>query len=480
MRAKAVVSALGVALLAGCSLAPAYRAPSIPLPAAFKEGTGWAVASPMDGGPRLDWWTQFGDPKLDDLERRVPLANPTLAAALAAYLQANAYAAEAGAALLPSVDVGGSATRNRQSDNRPLRGSGQPDIYTAYNLEGQINYEFDFWGRIRNQFAAGRALAQASGADLATAQLSLQTQLADAYWALRGLDDQRQLLLNTVAAYQRAYDLTATRHNGGIASGLDVSRAQTQLSGARAQLSDIAAQRALVEHAIATLVGEPASAFSLAPAVETAAIPAIPAGVPSALLQRRPDVAAAERRAFAANRQIGVARAAFFPTVTLDANGGFQDTGGANLLTLPNSFWTLGPSLALNLFDNGRRKAVLAASRDAFDIASAQYRATVIAAIQQVEDQLALSNHYDREATDEAEAVRAAETTERLATIRYKEGAVNFLDVVTAQTAALQAEQTALNLKTRRRQAAVDLVRSLGGGWSAGELARGAKLSTVG
>ncbi|MBV8594198.1 MAG: efflux transporter outer membrane subunit [Caulobacteraceae bacterium] len=465
MRAKAFAALAAGLLVAGCSLAPTYQRPTLALPAAFKETPGWVAAAPGDGRLRADWWTLFGDPVLDGLERRVPIANPTLAAALADADQARAYASELGADLLPTITAGGGFTRNRQSDERPLRGGGQPDVYTADTLVGQINYEFDFWGRIRSLVASGRAAAEASAADLATAQLSLQAQLADAYWVLRGLDAQRDLLVGTVDAYGRARDLTAKRHAGGVASGLDLSRSESQLAAARAQLVDVTAQRATVEHAIASLVGEPASSFTLAAATVAPDLPPTPAGLPSTLLQRRPDIAAAERRAYAANRQVGVARAAYFPTFTLDANGGFQNTGGANLVSLPNTFWTLGPQIALTLFDAGRRRAQVAVARAAFDAASARYRATVLAAIQQVEDELALSRDLAREAAEEARAVQAARTTERLSMIRYRDGAVTYLDVVTAQTAALQAEQTALNLETRRRQAAVDLIRALGGGW---------------
>ena len=382
--------------VAGCNLAPAYTPPVVTLPVAYKETGPWTEAAPADAKPRGDWWIAFGDPRLDGLERQVPIANPTLAAALAAYDQARALAAEATAAFLPTVTALDQNTYNRQSDERPLRGAGQPDDYANNSVGATVDYEFDFWGRIRNLVAAGEAQAQASAADLATAELSLQVELANDYVSLRGLDAQTQLLRNTVSAYQRALDLTRTRHTGGVASGLDVARAATQLSAAKAQISDIAAQRALYEHAIASLVGQPASSFTIPPADVRRLIPAFPAGAPSTLLQRRPDIAAAERRAFAANRQIGVARAAYFPTITLDAQGGFENTGGNNLLIAPNTFWTLGPQLALTLFDGGRRRAVVAASKAVFLLASANYRATVLTAFQQVEDQLALAHTTSR------------------------------------------------------------------------------------
>jgi len=260
---------------------------------------------------------------------------------------------------------------------------------------------------------------------------------------------------------------------------LDEERAEAQLSSAKAQVSEIAAQRALFEHAIASLVGEAASSFTLEPRVSQPTIPVVPAGVPSTLIQRRPDIAAAERRAFAANREIGVARAAYFPTITLDAIGGFQNTGGPNLLSVPNSYWTVGPQAAMTLFDGGYRKAGVAASRAGFALASAQYRATVLAAFQQVEDQLALSNHLAVEARDEGDTVRATQATTSLSLVRYREGATTYLDVVTAQTAELLAEQTALALQTRRQQASINLVQALGGGWTADDLPRMAQASRL-
>jgi NodT family efflux transporter outer membrane factor (OMF) lipoprotein len=416
------------------------------------------------------WWTVFHDQTLDTLEQQVDVANPTLAAAVAAYDQSRAYAAEASAELFPSIGSSGAATYNRQSAHRPERGGGQPNNFDANTLGAEGGYEIDFWGQVRNRVAAGRAEAQASAADLATARLSLQIQLANDYLSLRGLDAQASLLNQTVAAYEKALDLTQARHTGGAASGLDVDRAASQLSSAKAQLSDVAAHRALYEHAVAALVGQPASTFSLPPATMRTRIPVIPAGVPSSLLQRRPDIAAAERRAFEANRRIGVARAAFFPNVTLNAAGGFQNSSEVNLLTVPDTFWSIGPQFALGLFEGGYRHAVVAQTRAQFAIASANYRATVLAAFQQVEDQLALANHYAVEARDQAQAVTSAQATTNLSLIRYREGATNYLDVVTAQAAELQAEQIALSLETERQQASVNLVMALGGGWNISDL----------
>ncbi|MDR3507650.1 MAG: efflux transporter outer membrane subunit [Caulobacteraceae bacterium] len=454
--------------MAGCSLAPAYAPPVLTTPVAYKEIGPWTPADPADSVSRGDWWAIYGDETLDGLERRLEAGNPDLAIALSRYDQSRAYLSQARAALVPEIDLGGSATRNQQSLHRPLRVGGV-DTYTNDIVTGSISYEFDLWGRVRNLVAAGRAEAQASAADAASTRLSLEAQLADAYLSLRGLDAQGQLLADTTEAYARALKLTEAQHNGGAVSGLDVDRAETQLRTAKAQQVEVSAQRALYEHAIASLVGEPASSFTIAPVVRLPEPPLVPVSAPSVLLQRRPDIAAAERRAAEANARIGVARAAYFPTISLDASGGFQTAGGGvNLLSAPNSLWTLGPAAAMTLFDGGRRKATVRIAHDQFDQASAAYRATVLTAFQQVEDNLALGNRLADEAREQAAAIEAARRSEALSLIQYQMGAVTYLDVVTAQTAHLEAQRAALSINTRRLQASVDLIRALGGGWSEG------------
>jgi NodT family efflux transporter outer membrane factor (OMF) lipoprotein len=460
--------------LASCSLAPPYKPPQVAaIPAAYKEAGPWQLAHPADTLPRGPWWSDYNDPKLDNLEAQVDGHNPTVAEAVANYDVARADVAEARSGLLPQVTAGASMTANQQSERRPLRSANQPNEYAANTVDAEISYDLDVWGRVRNAVAAQKAAAQASAADLATIRLSMHAELANDYVALRGLDAQENLLTQTVGAYQRALDITQARYSGRIASGIDVARAQDQVESAQAQESDIAAQRALYEHAIASLVGQPASAFSIKPLVVQIAVPRIPIGVPSKLLQRRPDIAGSERRVAAANALVGVARAAFYPDISLSAMFGFQNTGEAALLSAPYSFWTIGPQMVLPLFEGGLRRAQEAAANATLRAAGASYRSVVLTAFQQVEDSLSNLRILAGELQQENAAEQAAQHALRMAMSLYSDGATNYLDVVVAQASALQAQQSVLSLQTRELQASVQLVRALGGGWSTPDLPDG-------
>jgi NodT family efflux transporter outer membrane factor (OMF) lipoprotein len=479
---------LSCACVAGCSLLPHYEAPANPAPGHYKElggatgsastgsdgGTApfdssaaWQVAQPSDRLPRGDWWHDFGDPTLDALETKIDAANPDLAAAAERYRQAHALALEAHSALLPSVTAQGWSNADHQSDNRPLRSATQPDSYHDNLIGAALSYEVDLWGRVRSAATAGAAAAQAAAADLESVRLALHAELADDYIALRAQDAQRSLLEQTVDAYGRALQMTSTRFQGGISSGLDVAQAQTQLETARAGLTEVVERRALLEHAIATLCGELASNFALSSGQLDLAPPDVPIAAPATLLQRRPDVAAAERRMAAYNATVGVARAAFFPRITLAGLAGFESTQSAGLLAAPNRFWAIGPQGVLTLFDNGYRSAVVADARARFDEATDRYRGTVLKAFQEVEDALVRTSLLRRELEQQQAARASAERALQLAMNRYAEGAVSYLQVVSTQITALQSERATLDLQTRQLQASVGLIRALGGGWQA-------------
>jgi len=463
-------AALVVALLAlgGCSLAPPLKVPDVPVAASYKEEAPWTKAEPADALPRDAWWTLYGDNDLDDLQKKLIANSPDLAAALARYQQAKAVSDQLRSGLFPTLFGTANAQRDRQSEMKPLRvlGPTSPNEYGSYTVGAELDYELDLWGRIRNEVTSGNATAQAVEADLESARLSLQAELADNYIVLRGLDRQVVLLQDTVKAYERALELTQSRHAGGIASGLDVARAQTQIETARSQLAQTLAQRALTEHAIAALIGESASSFAIEPRLADLQLAQVPPGVPATLLQRRPDIAAAQRRIEAANADIGVARAAFFPAITLSATAGYQSSDAGNWIKAPNSYWSIGPSLLLSLFDAGKRKAEVAQAQAALDEAGAKYRGVVLTAFQQVEDNLALLHHYRTAAEADKAAVDAAQRSLDFSLSRYREGAVSYLDVVTSQTTMLQIQQEALDLDTRQLRASVQLIRAMGGGWS--------------
>jgi NodT family efflux transporter outer membrane factor (OMF) lipoprotein len=464
------LAALAVPLLLAACAAPRLGAsPEVPTAPRFKEAP---AEVQVDTAAALEprWWLAFGDAELDTLQQRLLQNSPDLAAALARHEQALAAADGLRAAQLPTVSGSIDAQRLRQSERRPLRvlGPNSPDNYNSATAGLAVSYEVDLWGRVRQRVASGTAEARAAAADLAHARLALQTQLADTWLALRGLDAEVDLLQDTETGYARAADLIGQRHEAGIASGLDRARAQNQLDSTRSQLRQAQARRALLEHAVAALVGDSASAFSVPTqgmALLSRAVPAVPIGLPSDLLLRRPDIAAARERIAAAAASVGVARSAFFPSLTLSAQGGWQSSDVGNFIAAPNLFWAVGGSLAGALFDGGRREADVARAEGLLAEAGARYRATVLAAFQQVEDQLALLARYGEAAADERSAVAAAARTLELATHRYRDGAASYLDVVAAQAATLQARRNELDLLTRQRRASVQLVRALGGGW---------------
>jgi NodT family efflux transporter outer membrane factor (OMF) lipoprotein len=452
-------------MLIGCSLAPPLKTPVVPTGDVFKESGSWTQALPADRLPRDRWWSLYGSSEIDDLEGRLIDGNPTLAASLADYAQARALSDQARAGLFPTLGLNAGVARARESVNAPLISAETPRYYDTNILGGSISYELDLWGQIRNEVAAGAANAAAAAADLENARLSLIAQLVDDYVQLRSLDRAGKILDDTVGAYERAVTLTEQRHGAGIAAGLDVSQAQTQLAAARSQQAQTLAQRALLEHAIAALLGLSASTFSIEPAIVDIKLPQIPSGMPATLLERRPDIAAAQRRMMAANANIGVARAAYFPNLTLGGQGGVESTSFSKWLTAPSTFWAIGPNAVLSVFDGGLRRAQVAQARAEFDASAANYRGTVVAAFQQVEDSLAELNHYDDAAAQENAAVNAAQRTLDLSMALYVQGATDYLTVVNSQTALLQTKLQSLDLETLQLRASVDLIRALGGGW---------------
>lgn len=469
MRSKIQVQITFAAALTvgGCSLAPNYQVPAVVVPERFKEETPWTAAAPKDQLLRGAWWSIYKDETLSELESRLDANSPNLAAALARYAQAQAYDQQVRSAFWPTLSGILDPSRNRQSDLRPLRGTDQPNEYNSDTVGVNANYEIDLWGQVRNEVSAAHSVSQALQNDLVSAKLSLETQLAENYAQILGLDQEIKLLQDTVAIYEKALALTETLHSGGVISGLDVGRAQTQLDTARAQVKDSSARRALLEHAIAALIGEPAPAFSLPADGHSFELPAIPAGLPAQLLERRPDIAAAERRVAAANAGIGVARAAFFPNINLSASLGLQSTSSGRWLMAPASYWAIGPMITQTIFDAGLNRAKLAQAHAKFDETSANYRATVLSAFQQVEDNLALLENYRSEYADERSAVDASQRSLDISMTQYRDGGADYLEVVDSQTAALSAQRSALSLHTRELVASIDLVRAIGGGWQA-------------
>lgn len=451
-------------LAAACSQAPAYRPPQAPLPAKFADADKvWGEAQPA--APQADkaWWHGLDDPALDALEERLDKDNPSLAAILAKHRLAMAALRQSKAAQMPDVESSGTLTRNRQSDDRPLRGTTQPDYYEADTVGATVSYELDLWGRVRDSVRAAKANALASADDAAALRLALQADLASTWAALRGADLEIGILTDAVAAYQRADDVTHHRYDGGIANGIDVGRADAQLADAQAQLAQVRAQRAILAHAVATLAGIPAGEASFAPLDGTLDVLSTPAALPATLLQRRPDIAAAERRMYAANRAIGVARAARFPQISLGGNGGFQSMAVSSLISAPNAFWAVGPQFSLPIFDGGRIKARIEAARADWDAASANYRGSVLQAMREVEDSLTSMDQLQQEGAAQNRAAAAAGQASKLSYELYIKGANTLLDVVTAETAELAARRRAAQVATQRVQVSIALVRALGG-----------------
>jgi len=460
------------ATLAGCMVGPDYVRPTAPAPAAYKEAAGWKVAQPADDAPRGAWWEAFNDADLNALEAQVDISNQTIAAAAARVREATSATDAARAALWPVVGVTGSAQRNSvNSGSGNASGNSGANRNTSYNIALGASWEPDLWGGIRRNIESNRDLAQASDADLAAARLSVQATLAQTYLLVRVQDAQLDLLRQTVAAYERSLQLTRNQYAAGIIARGYVAQAEAQLKSTQAQVFDAMITRAQLEHAVAVLVGKAPAELTITPRELVAVYPDVPLAVPSALLERRPDIAAAERRAASANAQIGVAQAAFFPALTLSANGGLQSSVIGSLLSLPNRYWSLGAQLAQTLFDAGLRSAEKTQAIAKYDETVANYRSTVLTGFQEVEDNLVALSLLEQEATVQDAAVAAARESAAIALNQYKAGTANYLAVVVLQANALNSERTSLGILGRRLTASVGLVKALGGGWNATSLA---------
>jgi len=457
-------------LFGGCTVGPKYRRPAAEVPASYKEVGDWKPAQPNDQSLSGNWWEVFQDAQLNALESQVNVSNQNLKAAEAQYTQARALVRYNRANYFPSISGGAGATRNKISNNRPPSLSTNGATYNDFQIPFELSYEVDVWGRVRRTVESYREQAQASAADLATINLSMHAQLALDYFQARTLDTEEQLLNSTVTQYQRALELIENRYAGGLSSDLEVQQARTQLETTRGQAIDVGVARAQYEHAVAVLIGKPPANFSLAALPLTTPPPSIPAGLPSELLERRPDIAAAERRMASANAQIGVAKAAYYPTISLGATGGFESGVITTLISGPSALWSVGGSAITPIFDAGRRRANMDQAIAAYDQTVANYRETVLTGFQQVEDNVAALSILEHEAQVQDQAVVAARKYLQLATTRYNGGVTSYLEVTTAQTAALSDEVTAVNILGRRMVDAVTLVEALGGGWNSSEL----------
>ncbi|MGH8138720.1 MAG: efflux transporter outer membrane subunit [Steroidobacteraceae bacterium] len=468
-----VAACLCTLLLGGCSLAPDYRPPPAPDVARYKEAGDWMPASPADARPQGSWWDTFGDLKLNELQTQLAGANPDLRAAVARFEQARAVARRARSDVYPAVGAQASATRGKGSANAPLSSIlGSPVTQNDFLAALDLSWEIDLFGRLRNTAAAAGAQAQASAADLAAVELSLQAELATDYFSLRGADDTVQLLQDTIKVYDHAYELTRNRYQEGVSAATDVDQADTLRQNARAQLAAVRFERAQLEHAIAVLLGRVPSGFTLEPGPLAAAPPPFDAGLPSVLLERRPDVGRAERAMAAANAQIGVARAAWFPVFSLAGAAGYESILSSSWINAPSRFWSVGPSAQVPLLDAGARSAVNRQARAAYDEAAATYRKTTLTAYQEVEDNLAGLHHLADELKADQAAAASAQRSAYHADQRYDAGVADYVEVTSTHTAALQAQRDAITVRVAEMNASVALVRATGGGWTRDQLDR--------
>lgn len=473
MRLRHALMVMPILFAGACLVGPTYRKPSAPVPQGFKEmpkagtaaGVTWKAAQPGDAARRAKWWEIFRDPALNAIEEQVSVSNQTIALAEAQYRGARALVGGVRSSLFPAVGAGASATRSSGLT------TASSAAVTNFEVSVDLGWELDLFGRIRRSVQAGIAGAQASAADLESVRLAMQAEAAVDYFLLHGVDAEIQLLQETVAGYQTQYGLTENRYRQGVASGIDVAQARTQLEATRAQATDLGITRAQLEHALAVLAGKPPQEFSISAAPTGMAPPEIPVGLPSELLERRPDIAAAERRVAAANAQIGVAVAGFFPTLSLAGLAGYYGSPLASLFSLPNRIWSLGASVAETIFDAGKRRSTYRQAQASYDATVAEYRETVLTALQEVEDNLAALRMLAEEAQYQAVAVAEAERTLHLANTRYMNGVTSYLEVVLAQYTALANERLAVDLLTRQLTASVNLIKALGGGWRSSDLA---------
>ena len=462
-------------LLSGCMVGPNYKRPSAPMSPAFKEPLpeGWKEAQPNDGAIRGKWWEIYNDPALNALEEQVSISNQSFLSAEAQFRAAREAVRIARAALFPTLTTGPSITSSKPSGNLINNQTGRasvPGVRTNYTLPLDLSYQADIWGSVRRNIRATADSAQVSAAQLENARLTFQAELAQDYFQLHGTDRDEQLLGTTVKSYEEFLQLTQNRLSAGVASGGDVALAQAQLENARAQLIDLGVVRAQLEHGIAILIGKPPAAVTISRSTTQSPPPPVPVSVPSALLERRPDIAAAERQMAAANEQIGIAKAAFFPTLSISASAGLESSSIVNWFTWPSRFWSVGPQMAETLFDAGRRRAQVRQTQALYDATVADYRQVVLNGLQQVEDNLAALRILAEEAEAVAKAVKAAQESLQISTYQYKAGTTSYLQVITTQAIALQNEKTGVDILTRRMVASVLLIEALGGGWDASKL----------